>query len=115
MAADAAKVSRRFVQCCPDPPQHHVPMAPALHIAGVASDGAVAVLGTNALEHLNGSLGHFIPNVRRWRDGQMLVRWIAAGLQEARRSFRRLRGHADLPTLIRALDQRTLDSRKEVA
>jgi hypothetical protein len=45
----------------------------------------------------------------------MLVRWIAAGLQEARRSFRRVRGHAELAALIRALDQCTLDTRKEVA
>jgi hypothetical protein len=45
----------------------------------------------------------------------MLVRWIAAGLQEARRSFRRVRGHADLAALIRALDRYTLDTRKEVA
>ena len=35
----------------------------------------------------------------------MLVRWIAAGLHEARRSFRRVRGHAELTALIRALDQ----------
>ena len=70
---------------------------------------------TNAIENLNGLLGRFIRNVRRWRDGYMLVRWIAAGLHEARRSFRRIRGHADLPALIRALDRRTLDTRQEVA
>jgi len=45
----------------------------------------------------------------------MLVRWIAAGLHEARRSFRRVRGHADLAALVRTLDRQTLDSRKEVA
>jgi hypothetical protein len=70
---------------------------------------------TNAIENLTGLVGHFVRNVRRWRDGHMLVRWIAAGLQEARRSFRRLRGHADLPALIRALDRPALDTRKEVA
>ena len=45
----------------------------------------------------------------------MLVRWIATGLQEVHRSFRRVRGHADLQALIRALDRQTLDTRKEVA
>jgi hypothetical protein len=63
----------------------------------------------------NGFVGRFIRNVRRWRDGHMLVRWIAAGLLETRRSFRRIRGHADLPTLLRALDRRTLDTSKEIA
>ena len=70
---------------------------------------------TNAIENLNGLVGRFTGNVRRWRDGHMLVRWIAAALQEARRSFRRLRGHRDLAALIHALDRRTLDATKEVA
>lgn len=70
---------------------------------------------TNAIENLNGLVGRFVCHVRRWRDGQMLVRWCAAALDEARRSFRRVRGHADLVTLIRALDCRTLDTTKEVA
>lgn len=70
---------------------------------------------TNAIENLNGLVGRFVCHVRRWRDGQMLVRWCAAALDEARRSFRRVRGHADLVTLIRALDRRTLDTTKEVA
>jgi hypothetical protein len=45
----------------------------------------------------------------------MLIRWIAAGLQEVRRGFRRLRGHSDLAALIRARDRTAIDSRKEVA
>ena len=70
---------------------------------------------TNAIENLNGLVGHFVRHVRRWRNGRMLVRWIATGLHEAGRSFRRLRGHHDLATLIRALDGKTLDNMKEVA
>lgn len=70
---------------------------------------------TNAIENLNGLVGRFVRNVRRWRNGRMLVRWIAAGLRESTRSFRRLRGHRDLPALVRALDHGMLDSRKEVA
>jgi hypothetical protein len=45
-------------------------------------------LDTNAIENLNGLVGHFVRHVRRWRDGRMLVRWIAAGLQEVSRGFR---------------------------
>jgi transposase-like protein len=70
---------------------------------------------TNAIENLNCLVGHFTRNVRRWRDGRMLVRWIATALDEARRSFRRVRGYQDIPTLIAALDARTLDTEKEVA
>jgi transposase-like protein len=70
---------------------------------------------TNAIENLNGGVGRFTRNVRRWRDGRMLVRWIATALHEAGRGFRRVRGYRDLSALIRALDRRTLDTTKEVA
>jgi len=70
---------------------------------------------TNAIENLNNLVGHFVRNVRRWRNGRMLVRWIAAGLRESTRSFRRLRGHRDLAALLRAPDRTVMDSRKEVA
>ena len=32
-------------------------------------------------------------NVTRWRDGQMVLRWTAAGMLNAERSFRRIKGH----------------------
>jgi len=54
---------------------------------------------TNAIENLNGLVGHFVRNVRCWRNGRMLVRWIATALHEVGRSFRRLRGHRDLAAL----------------
>jgi putative transposase len=28
-------------------------------------------------------------NVKRWQDGQMVLRWIAAGMGEAAKQFRR--------------------------
>jgi hypothetical protein len=70
---------------------------------------------TNAIENLNGRVGHFVRHGRRWRNGRLLLRWIAAGLREATRSFRRLRGHRDLAALVRALEHATVDSRTEVA
>jgi len=70
---------------------------------------------TNAIENLNGGVGHFARHVRRWRDGRMLVRWIATALQEVQRGFRRVRGYRDLRVLTRALDRLTVDNRKEVA
>jgi putative transposase len=88
-----------------------------LTLQGLGVSGALSrtLHTTNAIENLNGLVGHFTRNVRRWRDGRMLVRWIAAALDEARRSFRRVRGYRDIPKLIAALDARTLDTSKEVA
>jgi hypothetical protein len=43
-------------------------------------------------------------NVKRWRDGQMALRWCAAGMGEAAKQFRRVNGHLHLPALRLALD-----------
>jgi len=57
---------------------------------------------TNAIENLNGAIRRITRNVKRWRDGTMIKRWVATALFEAQRGFRRLRGHKGLPELVRA-------------
>lgn len=42
-------------------------------------------------------------NVTRWRDGQMVLRWTAAGMLNAERSFRRVKGYKQMPQLVNAL------------
>jgi transposase-like protein len=42
-------------------------------------------------------------NVTRWRDGHMVLRWTAAGMLNAQRSFRRIKGYKQMPQLIDAL------------
>jgi putative transposase len=42
-------------------------------------------------------------NVTRWRDGQMVLRWTAAGMLNAQRSFRRVKGYKQMPHLVAAL------------
>ncbi len=44
-------------------------------------------------------------NVKRWRDGQMAMRWCAAGMLEASGQFRRVNGHLHLATLRTALER----------
>ena len=45
-------------------------------------------------------------NVKHWRDGEMKKRWVAAGMLEAQRSFRRVRGYKQMPVLVAALRRR---------
>jgi transposase-like protein len=123
--ADATLAQRRLEQLAAALDQTHPGAAAALREGleetltpqrlGVTGAFYRTLRSTNAIENLNGLVGHFVRTVRRWRNGRMLVRWIATGLHEATRSFRRLRGNRDLSSLIRALDRETLDSRKEVA
>ena len=68
---------------------------------------------TNAAESLLSRTRHVQRNVKRWRGGQMMLRWVAAGVLEAVTGFRRLKGHADMPTLVAAL--RARDQQREIA
>jgi transposase-like protein len=67
---------------------------------------------TNPIENLNGGIAKFTRNVRRWRDGSMILRWVGSAILEAEQKFRRVRGYREMPTLIEALRSRVED--KEV-
>lgn len=58
---------------------------------------------TNPIENLNGGVAKFTRNVRRWRNGSMILRWVGSAILEAEKKFRRVRGHREIPVLIQAL------------
>jgi transposase-like protein len=60
---------------------------------------------TNAIESMISICRERSHNVKRWRDGQMALRWCAAGMTEASHQFRRVNGHLHLPQLRAALDR----------
>ncbi len=39
-------------------------------------------------------------NVKRWQDGDMRLRWAAAGMLAAASQFRRVKGYRQLPTSL---------------
>ena len=61
---------------------------------------------TNPIENLNGRIAHYTRNVKRWRDGVMVLRWVAHSLHEATRGFRAVRGFRDMKHLFTATAQR---------
>lgn len=56
-------------------------------------------------------------NVKRWRSGEMALRWVAAGMLQAERQFRKVNGYRDLHILKRALQrhQEVIEGREKVA
>jgi transposase-like protein len=62
---------------------------------------------TNAIESMISICRDHASNVKRWRDGQMALRWCAAGMVEAGTQFRRVNGHLHLPTLRDTLERVT--------
>jgi transposase-like protein len=60
---------------------------------------------TNPIESMISICRDHSTNVKRWRDGQMALRWCAAGMVEAANQFRRVNGHLHLPKLRAALER----------
>ena len=92
-----------------------------LTVQRLGIDGALylTLRSTNPIENLNGTVAHHTRNVKRWRDGRMVLRWVGAALVQASGGFRCVRGMRDLPKLCAALDRhrntRTLNTERKVA
>ncbi len=76
---------------------------------GVPPTLARTLRSTNAIESMISICREHAKNVKRWRDGQMALRWCAAGMLEASHQFRRVNGHLHLAAL-RASLQRHADA-----
>ena len=72
---------------------------------GVPPTLARTLRSTNCIESMISVCREHASNVKRWRDGQMALRWCAAGMVEAGKQFRRVNGHLHLPTLRAALER----------
>ena len=72
---------------------------------GVTGRLRQSLTNTNCIESMISITRTTDGRVKHWRDGTMKKRWIAAGMLEAERSFRRLKGHADMPTLVTAISR----------
>jgi transposase-like protein len=59
---------------------------------------------TNAVENLIGSVRDLGRRVKRWKDGQMILRWTVTAVADAASRFRRVTGAREgMPKLLRAL------------
>jgi putative transposase len=71
---------------------------------GVPPTLARTLHSTNTIESMISICREHAGNVKRWQDGQMALRWCAAGMVEARKQFRRVNGYLHLPALRAALE-----------
>lgn len=70
---------------------------------------------TNAIENMMGTIRHVTRNVKRWKNSNMRLRWTAAGIQEAKKGFHRLRAYKQLPLLKAKLEEHTKKALAEIA
>jgi transposase-like protein len=71
---------------------------------------ARSLRSTNAIESMISICRDHARNVKHWQDGQMALRWCAAGMAEAGKQFRRVNGHLHLPALRTALGRVTTET-----
>jgi len=70
---------------------------------GLSDALARTLTNTNAIESMISITRSTARNVKRWRDGKMVKRWVAAGMLNAEASFRRVKGCKDMAVLVDAL------------
>jgi transposase-like protein len=74
---------------------------------GVPPTLARTLHSTNPIESMIQICREHAGNVKRWQDGQLALRWCAAGMVEAGKQFRRVNGYLHLPALRAALEAET--------
>ena len=70
---------------------------------GLTGELARCLATTNVIESPNSVVRRVSGRVTNYKDVEMALRWTAAGFMEAEKSFKKLRGHAELKTLIDGL------------
>lgn len=82
---------------------------------GVPDRLARSMSCTNAIESMISVVRSLTDRVKTWRDTTMVRRWVGVGMLEAERSFRRVKGCKDMPTLVtavrREVTQRVTDNK----
>jgi putative transposase len=82
---------------------------------GVPPTLARTLRSTNSVESMIAICRDHAANVKRWQDGQMALRWVAAGMGEAAKQFRRVNGYLHLPALRAALDATVTPTKEDTA
>jgi putative transposase len=70
---------------------------------GVRGTLLATVMSTNPVESMIEIVRNHARNVKHWHPGDMRLRWAAAGMLEAAKQFRRIKGYSQLPQLASAI------------
>ena len=79
---------------------------------GITGELARCLATTNVIESPNSVVRRVSGRVTNYKDADMALRWTAAGFIEAEKSFKKLRGYADLKILINSLRPAAQPTRK---
>jgi putative transposase len=74
-----------------------------IHRLGVSERLRLTLFSTNPIESALSVVEDKCGRVKRWRAGDMKLRWVASGLLFAEGQFRKVKGYRDLPQLVAAM------------
>ena len=88
-----------------------------LHKLRVPEELRHSLRSTNLIESAISVVRATTRRVKRWRAGDMRLRWSAAGLLAAEKGFRRIRGYKSMSVLLAKVDafDATLANQSEAA
>jgi putative transposase len=86
-----------------------------LNRLGLHEDLIKSLSSTNLIESCFSGVEDTIKRVKRWRDAEMFLRWMGAGLLFAESRFRKIRGFRHFPQLIAALNNHSIDTHQIAA
>jgi len=72
---------------------------------GVTGALRKTLASTNPIESMIECVRRSSRNVKRWQNGEMALRWTAAGMLEAEQQFRKVIGYSDLAKLAVAIER----------
>ena len=75
-----------------------------VHRLNVPSQLRLTLASTNVIESAFSIVERVCLNVKRWHPGDQRERWVGSGLLVAQKQFRRVKGHKQIPLLLRELE-----------
>ena len=75
-----------------------------VHRLNVPSQLRLTLASTNVIESAFSIVERVCLNVKRWHAGDQRERWVGSGLLVAQKQFRRVKGHKQIPLLLRELE-----------
>ena len=73
---------------------------------------------TNPIESLNSGIRNITRRVKRWRNSDMVIRWVCTGIVESEKNFRKINGHDHIDSLlinIESFGKKVLEENRDAA
>ena len=59
---------------------------------------------TNPIESLNSGIRNVTRRVKRWRNSDMVIRWVCTAIIESEKNFKKINGHIHMDELLKNIE-----------